>query len=51
VFIYGVNEHKKGQFELARVGKLIEKQFRFALKRSTNFLEFFIEILVYILVK
>jgi hypothetical protein len=26
--IYGVNEHKKGQLEPARVRKLIEKQFR-----------------------
>jgi hypothetical protein len=25
--IYGVNEHKKGQFEPARVRKLNEKQF------------------------
>jgi hypothetical protein len=28
VFIYGVNEHKKGQFEPTGLGKLIEKQFR-----------------------
>jgi hypothetical protein len=27
VFIYGVNEHKEGQFEPAGLGKLIEKQF------------------------
>jgi hypothetical protein len=27
VFIYGVNEHKKGQIEPAGLGKLIEKQF------------------------
>jgi hypothetical protein len=28
VFIYVVNEHKKGQFEPTGLGKLIEKQFR-----------------------
>jgi hypothetical protein len=27
VFIYGANEHKKGQVEPAGHGKLIEKQF------------------------
>jgi hypothetical protein len=32
VFIYGVNEHKKGQFEPAGLGKLIEKQFSIMLK-------------------
>jgi hypothetical protein len=37
VFIYGVNEHKKGQFEPARFGKFIEKQFRFTLKKVNKF--------------
>jgi hypothetical protein len=34
VFIYSINEHKKGQFEPAGLGKLIEKQF---MNASKNF--------------
>jgi hypothetical protein len=37
VFIYGVNEHKKGQFEPAGLGKLIEKQFRLQQRRLILF--------------
>jgi hypothetical protein len=38
--IYSINEYKKGQFEPTGVGKLIEKQFCFVLKR-VNELRYF----------
>jgi hypothetical protein len=36
-----VNEHKKGQFEPAGLGKLFEKQFRSSVKVASNLMAHF----------